>query len=443
MPTEQKPRRLLHQSVLSLLDQSLLSALNFALGILLIRLATKETYGLYAQLYTVGLFFVSVLESVVSNPLTTLAPSLDGPARTRLIAHLHRFQRRCALVLAVVFGVGSAVIIGLSLPHASPVLAGLAFAFYLYSTSWREYRRTVRFIEGTPARVVRLDGFYCVAMALAVGALVPFDGLTVPAVLTALALANLVGVFADGPLSTEKVAHDRDAYRQAVAAIWSAGRWALPGGIVAWVASYSYLYLAAAFLGVTAAADLNAARLLLMPVALLTVAWGRVARPVITRWQAEGRERDLTRMAVGSSLGLEVLTLGYVGVLLVAFPLLQKYVLGPQYHDVGPLLSLWGLYFAFNVVRWVSTTWLSSLGEYRFLFGQSLVALFLMMAGAAILIPMLGAAGAVWALIIVEGTNMVIGWWRVQQLRRAKASDAGAPNSPSSDSSPASNSPGA
>ena len=65
---------------------------------------------------------------------------------------------------------------------------------------------------------------------------------------------------------------------------------------MAWVASYSYLYLAAAFLGVTAAADLNAARLLLMPVALLTVAWGRVARPVITRWQAEGRERDLTRI---------------------------------------------------------------------------------------------------------------------------------------------------
>lgn len=424
MSNEKKPRRLLHQSVLSLLDQSLLSALNFALGILLIRLATKETYGLYAQLYTVGLFFVSVLESVVSNPLTTLAPSLDAQARTRLIAHLHRFQRRCALVLATLFGVGSAVIIALSLPHASPALAGLAFAFYLYSTSWREYRRTVRFIEGTPGRVVRLDGVYCVAMAVAVGALVPFDGLAVPAVLTALALANLVGVFADGALSPEKVAHDRQAYRDAVLAIWSAGRWALPGGVVAWVASYSYLYLAAAFLGVTAAADLNAARLLLMPVALLTVAWSRVARPVMTRWQTEGRARDLNRMAIGSSLGLEVLTLGYVGVLLVTFPLLQQYVLGPQYHDVGPLLGLWGLYFAFNVVRWVSTTWLSSLGEYRFLFGQSLVALFLMMAGAAVLIPLLGAAGAVWALIMVEGTNMVIGWWRVQQLRRRQSAPA-------------------
>ena len=186
---------------------------------------------------------------------------------------------------------------------------------------------------------------------------------------------------------------------------------------MAWTASYSYLYLAAAFLGVTAAADLNAARLLLMPVALLTVAWSRVARPVITRWQTEGRDKELTRMGWGSSVGLEVLTLAYVGVLLLSFPLLQQYVLGPQYHNVGPLLGLWGVYFAFNVVRWVSTTWLSSLGEYRFLFGQSLVALALMLVGAAAMIPTLGAAGAIWALIVVEATNMVIGWWRVLQLR--------------------------
>jgi len=420
MSTAKPPGRLLHQSVLSLVDQSLLSALNFALGLVLIRLATKETYGLYAQLYTVGLFFISVLESVISNPLTTLAPSLDAQARARMVAHLHRFQRRCALVLSVIFGTGAAIIVGLSLPHATPVLAGLAFAFYLYSTSWREYRRTVRFIEGAPARVVRLDGLYCVALAIAVGVLIPLDGLNVPAVLTALALANLAGVAADGALGRQKAAHDPVAYREAIAQIWSTGRWALPGGVVAWVASYSYLYLAAAFLGVTAAADLNAARLLLMPVALLTVAWGRVARPVISRWSSEGRQSELSRMAWGSSLGLEVLTLGYVGVLVLAFPLLQQYVLGPQYHNVGPLLSLWGLYFAFNVVRWVSTTWLSSLGEYRFLFAQSLVALFLMMAGAAILIPQLGAAGAVWALIIVEATNMVIGWWRVLQLRRLK-----------------------
>ena len=175
MSASRPPRRLLHQSVLSLLDQSMLSALNFVLGIILIRLATKENYGLYAQLYTVGLFFVSVLESVVSNPLTTLAPSLDEAARQRLIAHLHRFQRRCATLLSVGFGVGAAVMVGVTLPDADPVSVGLAFAFYLFSTSWREYRRTTRFIEGRSDRVLRLDGAYCLSLAFYIAGMVALD----------------------------------------------------------------------------------------------------------------------------------------------------------------------------------------------------------------------------------------------------------------------------
>jgi hypothetical protein len=39
---------------LSVIDQGMLSALNFCIGALLIRLVDKDDYGLYGQLYAGG-----------------------------------------------------------------------------------------------------------------------------------------------------------------------------------------------------------------------------------------------------------------------------------------------------------------------------------------------------------------------------------------------------
>src|SRR4051812_26083760 len=85
-------KKLLTHSLASLIDQALLSGLNFALGLVLIRLATKESYGVYSQLYVAGIFASTVVEALITGPLTTIAPGKTPEQRARLSTLLLRFQ---------------------------------------------------------------------------------------------------------------------------------------------------------------------------------------------------------------------------------------------------------------------------------------------------------------------------------------------------------------
>lgn len=402
-------RRLLADSLASLLDQGLLSALNLALGLLLIRLTAKESYGLYAQLYVGGLFAATVLESLVTGPLTNVAAGLDATERSAAIGHLARYQRRLALALAVLCGAAVAVAVAVTQTDARPVWLGGAFAIYVYAGSIREYVRSVGFIEGRARTVLRMDAWYAVAMAAGFGALAAAGWLALPAVMLALGLANFAALGLRGAAPARS--HDRGGYAAAVAAVWQRGRWALPGALVAWGTNYSYLYLAALWLGAAASADLNASRLLLMPIALCVLAWSRIARPHAARLMAEGHARQLDIYAWLSVAVLEALTLAYVAALWLLLPWLEAHVLGARYDGLEPLVLAWGLYFALNAARWVGSSLLSSGDRYRMLLVSGVFCLVVMLAAAAFAIPRWGVWGAVAALALVEALDLLLIWF--------------------------------
>ena len=80
-------KKFLSSSILSVIDQGMLSALNFAIGMLLIRLVTKEDYGLYGQLYAGGLLAGLVVDSWIAGPLTTVASAVHDATRKALLRH--------------------------------------------------------------------------------------------------------------------------------------------------------------------------------------------------------------------------------------------------------------------------------------------------------------------------------------------------------------------
>ncbi len=403
-------RRLLADSLASLVDQGVLSALNLALGLVLIRLTAKEAYGLYSQLYVAGIFATSVLESIVTGPLTTIAPGL-GAGRGPFTAHLVRYQNRLATGLALAFGVGCAVATWQLALEPHPLLLGLSFAVYIYGGSLREFGRSVGFIDGQARSVLRMDACYAAAVAAGIAALVAADALTLPATMMVLGVANLVvlGMRNLGASAAPEGVPD-PGYAAAVSAVWQRGKWALPGSLVAWFTNYSYLYLAALWLGVAASADLNASRLLLMPISLSVLAWSRVARPHTVRLLAERRREALDRYAWGSVLGIELLTFAYVGVLLAMLPWLQHHLLGAKYSGVEPLVLAWGVYFALNGARWIGSSLLTSGDRYRMLLVSGIFCLFVMIGATSFAVPRWGAWGAVAALSLVELLDLLLIW---------------------------------
>ena len=399
-------RRLLLDSFASLFDQGVLSALNLALGLVLIRLATKDDYGLYAQLYVAGIFTATLLESVVTGPLTTLASGMDDTRRRALIGHLDRYQRRLAALLAAASGAAAAGVVGWLGLTAHPLALGAAFAVYVWASALREFGRSVGFIEGRARGVLRMDAWFAVAVTAGIGALAWLQWMSLPAVMLVLGLANLAALSLR-PLDAGSTVI---GYREAIAAVWQRGRWALPGALVAWLTNYSYLYLAALWLGLGASADLNASRLLLMPLSLCVLAWSRVARPHAVRLLQARDMRALDRYALLSVAVVEALALVYGVVLWALLPWLEAHVLGPKYAGLQPLVLAWTVYFAIYGARWIGSSLLTSGDRYRMLLVSGVMCLVVMLAATSYALPRWGVWGAVAALALVEFLDLLLIW---------------------------------
>ncbi len=401
--TAQAPRgRLLTQSIVSILDQGWLSALNLGVGLLLIRLATKEDYGIYAQLFVGGLLATTIIDALITNPLTTLSASLHGAQRHALLARLARFQRQLALAIAVLTGI--ACVVATHLGAGGPAwLLGLCFAAYVYANARREYQRSMGFIDGRPDRVFRTDLIYGLGVIVGAALLAWQQWLNLPALFAVLTLAS-VAALRTGP-ALPHIAHDPVAYRQTLQTAWLRGKHALPGATASWVINYSYLYVTALWLGVTASADLSASRLLLMPVSLCVVAWARVACPMMGRLLAQAPGR-LGKLLLASSIGLELLAAGYLLVLWLALPWLERHVLSADYLGLDGLVIAWGLYFIVYSARWIATALLMAADRYLALLRATLAGLALLVVVFPIALSTHGTIGAVAALAIAEAFTL-------------------------------------
>jgi O-antigen/teichoic acid export membrane protein len=392
-------------------------------GLVLIRFATKETYGLYSQLFGVTILTTSLLEAMIGTALTTLAARVADAERVFLVARAFRLQMVIAFAFATACGIGV-----YALSFYTPFVeapSGLALAFFtlILTLSCRECCRTALYLQSRPEVVAAMDFGFVVSTMLG-GIVVLFLGqATVTTVIALLAFTNgLAAAYFAVMLSWPRHYHDAlPHFDQDFRALWSLSRWALTGAIVAWLVNNGYLYFAGGLLGVAALADLNAARLLLVPVSIVAMAWVRIARPVIGQSIVVKNWRHLAQFNLRSTLVMMAFSFIYVGLLMVAFPWLAQNVFGEKYQHVAELLVIWGLYFAINCARNVGTTTLVSFGAYRATFWQGLSSVPILILGCLLLIPKFGVRGALGAMIFVELLELLTNWFYL--LPRARRGD--------------------
>ncbi|MBC3934133.1 hypothetical protein H8K47_02050 [Undibacterium sp. CY7W] len=425
-------KKFLSSSILSVIDQGLLSALNFLIGALLIRLVAKDDYGLYGQLYVGGLLAGLLVDSWIAGPLTTVTSVVSENTRRHLLRTFWTRQIFWTLVMAAI-----AFLVVEFIPAATHYAEkswglGAAFGLYVIGNGLREYGRTVGFIQSAIPQVLRQDVVYVLLVLTGLTGLLYFEYLALLPLFLVLSgaslLAALYGRSALMQLTATQAAietHDQETLQAHQETIRSHGRWAVAGALVGWLSNYSYVYLSGAMLGAAAIADLNAARLLLMPIPLAVAAWIRVARPVAGRLMQEHNWTGLRKLTLMSVLGIEAVVLCFVGVLLLAMPWLQTHFIDKnKYAGLDLLIMLWGAYFAVNAVRTIGTSWLMSGGAFRSMFKLGVVTLVLVIAITTLTMPYLASAGAIVALICVEVFETVVVWRFILPSLRRQAENA-------------------
>lgn len=416
-------RRFLIQSVTSTIDQAMLSGLNLLVGLVLIRYTTKETYGIYSQLFGIGLLSTSLLDAMIRSALTTMAGQLDADRRGSLVARTARIEWVAATALAIIAGFGLWLVASRLNLSENTIHLALSFAAFIFLMASREYCRTALFIDSRPNMVAWLDFVFVIATLSSLAFALWVGPISVTLVMLLLAASN--GIAA--ALYSFKLMHGVGSssiwqvYLCDIRSLWALSKWALAGATLAWIGNNCYMYFVAEVVGVEALADVNAARLLLAPIFVVGMAWTRVARPAMGLLIASSDSAALDSFVKRSFMALEGIIAVYLMILLGVLPSLTVHVLGAKYRDLSTTLVLWwGCYFAISTARGIGTAVLTSLGAYQALFWQSLISVLFLLLAWWWSIPRFGVTAAVLSMFIVEFGRLIDN--HAYQLPRARRS---------------------
>lgn len=423
-------KRFFFSSIASVFDQALLSLLNFVIGITLIRLASKEAYGLYTLLFSAGLLSTALLDALIGSALSSIAPRLPDIERTALISRVARIYWVACIGAALIFGFGADLGSRSAGFAENPEAVGASFALFIAALSSREFCRTAYFTESNAVAVAKLDSLFFLLTIVSAATYLAFaDAVTIVGTMLVLAFSNgLAGLIFSVHWWQKGRGISRRQHVDDMQMLWKLSRWAFAGAVNGWLGNNAYLYFAGVYISVEASADLNAARLLLVPVALLSMAWSRVAKPAAGKLIAKNDLDGLGRFTWQSIGALVVAILAFSGLLILVLPWLQANMLGPKYQQASQLVPLWALYFMVNAARAVGTTFLMSYGWFRVLFWQGSISLIMLAVSCLILMPKFGVFGALTAMIIVESvefvTNMVLLLPRAKRKQQTDHSQA-------------------
>lgn len=404
----------------AIIGQGLLSGLNLLLGLVFIRYAPKADYGVYLQFFAIILLSQSILGALFTGPMVTLAPKQDVQGELQLSAGLLRGQMLMSLSLALLCCIAVPLLAVWLLIPGNSMLIGLTFGLWLFGHWQREFLRDYLFQRHRPGQTLAIDFIYALALLVSLAASIFLaDEVSLLVITAALAAACLISA-AQALLSTGLFQQANwSSVKPAFVQAWDLGRWALPGVVVSWVYRHGYLYITAAMLGAAVTAEIGAARLLLMPIAIIQLAWENMFLPKASRWLGHQGWAPLRRGLLLSVVGLVGIIAVYLVVLRLAYGPLQQFLLGDEYADITSLIAVWGLYFFIRTLNLAGSVVMYAAAEFRLMFVYSLAAMLLGVTAIAALTYSHAALGAVIGLIIAEALAAVLIWLHgVPRVRR-------------------------
>src|SRR5271165_1210584 len=400
-------RRSLRPFSFAIFDQVVLSASNFLVGFVLIRYASDHDYGLYVLVQSTLVLVVSMQNAYLTGPIAILTPKLPADERWQTIGSVKRVQRRLLraaavpLVILPLLGYLSGILDGLL---ASVMVAGI---FAVWAALRREYLRSVLLMYFRPHTLLGADTVFAATLLAGVAAAISIGRDVVLGATCALIGAGWAGAAA----AHRSLANDQGGWQEErTVTIWpqirSLGFWAVVGSTIWWVLAQSYSYLLATRLDLTAVADVNATRLLLMPAIVLTIGVGSLLGPTAATWYAQIGIHRLVRRLLMFMLVVGLLEMTYFLTVWFGRDWLVVGVLHKHIHDLDRLLVLWTGVAIIGLCRDVLQCALIAMGRLKSLAWQvgvsAAIAVVLMWYG----VGWWGAPGVLIGMIVGELINL-------------------------------------
>lgn len=342
----------LTNSLYSVADQALLSAINFSIGMYFVHFSTKDEYGLYALSYGIITLVISFAGALIMTPMTV--SYADRPIEQResycasmLIGQYGIFLPAIALMLLVVGSLYQAGVMDLDTTRLATVIGIAAVGGMLWEFSRRYY-----YLRLQPGTVLRWDIYYASMMAIGLLTAMYFNLRSMHwwiFVIYGLA-ATGTGLWALSESELARPSGSRQVW-ESVRESWGHGRWTLGGVLVTWVQNQSFVYFLAVFADLASVADANAARLLVAPLMLVNSGLTNVLLPRLVLLRSEERYTEaeqLARRLMWVIAGIFVL---YTALIVSAEERLTRLVLGDAYTGLESFIVAWAVVNLLTALR--------------------------------------------------------------------------------------------
>ena len=408
--------------VWGVLDQALVSGVNFLTVILVARALAPADFGYFVIGFTI-LQSAGVLQAaLITRPHNVLAAVRSGRAYADYTTTSFVAQIGLTAVLCTLGALASGVLYVSDSPHWTLAAAALPA---LVAWQLQEFGRRVLYTERRlPIAFANDFRAYGSQAAVLIG-LALAGRLTAVTALLAMAATLAVGALA--PCVAAPLEPPGRLDPRSLSAGWSFGKWLGVAEVGQWFSTHFYIYLGAAVLGSVASAALKAGQTLLGPVSVfLTFVTSYLPVVLAREVDSGGSVKNKTRRSL--SAVLPVVVSYCVLVAIFAKPLLEL-VYGPAYGGYADVVRLYAGYYVVLSVSTVAVAALSARHMTREIFVGQGVAAAISLAFGWLLVLEAGPAGAVVGMLVSLGAALLV---FVHALRAGASAGTGLPHAPAS-----------
>lgn len=408
----------------SIIDQALLSAANFAVGLMLIRYSSETQYGYYILAFNAMMLLTTLQGTFICTPLVIRLPTLDTAARQRWLGSLMRDQYRLGLAGGALATTLTLLAWSASLLDGDTTLVVLAAITLMLAALFREYFRGVLLMYRRPHGVLAADALY--AAGLLGGSLLAVSR---PAAASHMLFAAAACALASGFWLRAQLRDDIDpgAAPGRLREIARMGFWAASGGVIYWLFNQGYSFLTAATLDLTAVAALAATRLILMPINLISAGVQKQLMPLASEWLHHLGARQTLKRLLGFSLAMCAATLLYAVAAWLCKDWIFLSLMRKDFAQRDTLLLLWCALFLVMVIREPPMLLLVMRRRFQALSAATLASALLALGICYLAMLAWGPWGAIAGIMAGElAYCLAIAWMIRQELRQSPDDGAAA-----------------
>ena len=392
---------IISNSIISFIDQSVISAANFTVNLLLLKNLALADYGRFSVFFSLLLFFVAVHGSIITTPTNVLVAGKTKNEADKYLSSLLIGQFFVFAVIAIL-GLGFAFILP-KFGQASFRFTSVCFLmFACFGTILREFFKPVFFNRPRAIYILIIDVVYVLiylSALLGIFFVNDFYWLIVFALIGVAALfAGVLGIYFWKP----NFVLDLKSIKRSLLENLNHGRWTFPSVIIANISIYSFLYLLIYLLGEKEAGIASASRLTIMPILLGIQSWSKVLIPQGAKLRVNNQINSLIKILLKASVIFVLGILSYVFFFSLVADNVVDFLFGSQNINAKFLIFLWMIYACVFVIRQNLTSGLLIFKEFKILFFSSILMLCSSLILGYFLIVKFQIAGSIVAMIGAE-----------------------------------------